>query len=195
MTTRGKLIILSGPSGSGKSTVIDQLLARSPIRLEVCPSMTTRPPRRDDQHAKRYIHLSDAEFEQSRNSGALLEDAQVSGYWYGTPREPVERALSEGRSVLLEIDVQGGTAVRRLYPECVLIFLKAPSLDEYERRIRGRGTNSEEEIQRRLATARQELERASDYNYQVVNDDLNRTVQELRGILDACGGTNYARGV
>ena len=195
MTTRGKLIILSGPSGSGKSTVIDQLLARSPIRLEVCPSVTTRPPRRDDRHAKQYIHLSDAEFEQERNSGALLESAQVSGYWYGTPRGPVERALGEGCSVLLEIDVQGGTAVKKLFPDCVLIFLKAPSLDEYERRIRGRGTNSEEEIQRRLATARQELERASDYTYQVVNDDLNRTVQELRGILDACGGTNCARGV
>ena len=195
MRTRGKLFILSGPSGSGKSTVIDHVLSRSPIRLEVSPSVTTRPPRPDDLHAKRYIHLSDAEFEQARDSGALLEHAQVSGYSYGTPREPVERSLDEGRSVLLEIDVQGGMAIQKLYPDCVLIFLKAPSLDEYERRIRQRGTNSEEEIQRRLATARRELEKASDYNYQVVNDDLDRTVEELRNILAGCGGTDCARAI
>ena len=181
--------MLSGPSGTGKSTVIDRLLDQLPGSLEISSSATTRPPRADDQHTKRYIHKTDAEFQQMRRSGELLEYAEVSGYWYGTPREPVERALREGRSVLLEVDVQGGMAVKQLYPDCLMIFLKAPSLDEYERRIRRRGTNSEAEIERRLAAARRELACASEYNYQVVNDDLDHTVAELRSILESCGGT------
>lgn len=192
MTTRGKLIVLSGPSGSGKSTVIDRLLDQSPIPLEVCASVTTRPPRGDDTHRKKYIHLDQAEFRKARQNDSLLEYAEVSGHWYGTPREPVEKALEAGRSVLLEIDVQGGMAVRKLFPNCVMIFLKARSLDEYERRIRNRGTNSEEEIERRLVAARRELEKASEYNYQVTNDDLDRAVVEIREILNRCGGTGCA---
>lgn len=192
MTTRGKLIVLSGPSGSGKSTVIDRLLERPPIPLEVCSSVTTRPPRGDDTHAKKYIHLDHAEFQKARLSGMLLESAEVSGHWYGTPREPVEKALAGGRSVLLEIDVQGGMAVKRLFPDCIMIFLKARSLDEYENRIRRRGTNSEAEIRRRLEAARQELALASQYSYQVINDDLDRAVQEIREILTHCGGTDCA---
>jgi guanylate kinase len=189
MTTRGKLIVLSGPSGTGKSTVIDRLLEQMPGSLEVSSSLTTRPPRPDDVHAKRYIHVSEAEFQDQRRRGALLESAEVSGHWYGTPREQVERTLAAGKNVLLEIDVQGGTAVKKLYPDCVMIFLKAPSLDEYERRIRHRGTNTEAEIQRRLAAARRELELAPEYNHQVVNDDLTRTVAEVREILERSGGT------
>ena len=192
MTTRGKLIVLSGPSGSGKSTVIDRLLERPPMPLEVCPSMTTRPPRGDDNHAKKYIHLNQSEFDGVRQSGQLLECAEVSGHWYGTPREPVEKSLQAGRSVLLEIDVQGGMAVRDLFPDCVMIFLKAGSLDEYELRIRRRGTNSEADIARRLAAARRELEKASEYNYQVINDDLDRAVVEIREILKRLGGTDCA---
>ena len=192
MTNRGKLIVLSGPSGSGKSTVIDRLLEQSPIPLEVCTSVTTRPPRGDDTHQKKYIHLDLAEFERARQSGSLLEWAEVSGHWYGTLREPVEKALQVGRSVLLEIDVQGGMAVKKLFPDCVMIFLKARSLDEYERRIRQRGTNSEEEIERRLTAARRELEKASEYHYQVVNEDLDRAVIEVQEILTRCGGTASA---
>jgi guanylate kinase len=133
--------------------------------------------------------MSDAEFAAALARGDFLESAEVSGYWYGTPREPVERALAEGRNVLLEIDVQGGMAIKQIYPDARLIFLKAPSLDEYERRIRRRGSNSEPEIQRRLAVARRELELAAQYHHQLVNDDLNRTVAELAQILDRCGGT------
>ena len=189
MTTFGRLIVLSGPSGTGKSTVIDRLLEQLPGSLEISSSATTRPPRADDRHAKQYIHLTDAEFQNRLRNGELLESAEVSGYWYGTPRGPVEQALREGRSVLLEIDVQGGMEVRKSYPDCLMIFLMAPSLDEYERRIRRRGTNSEAEIQRRLAAARRELACASEYNHQVVNDDLDHTVAELRSILESCGGT------
>jgi guanylate kinase len=192
MNTRGKLIVLSGPSGSGKSTVIDRLLDQSPIPLDVCASMTTRPPRSDDTHRKKYIHVDHAEFQKMRQAGSLLESAEVSGHWYGTPREPVERALDAGHSVLLEIDVQGGMAVKKLFPDCVMIFLKAGSLVEYERRIRNRGTNSEEEIERRMAAARQELAKASEYNYQVTNDDLDRAVVEIREILKRWGGTDCA---
>lgn len=192
MRSWGKLLVLSGPSGSGKSTVIDHLLAGSPVQLEVSPSVTTRPPRPDDQHVKKYRYLTEAEFDQARRKGGLLEYAEVSGHWYGTPREPVELALSEGRPVMLEIDVQGGLAIKKLYPDCVMIFLRAPSLEEYERRLRRRGTNSEQEIEQRLATARRELELASEYNYQVVNDDLDQTVAELREIIKHYGGTACA---
>ncbi len=192
MSTRGKLIVLSGPSGSGKSTVIDRLLEQTPLPLEISASMTTRPPRGDDQHAKQYIYLSHAEFARARDAGELLECAEVSGHWYGTPRGPVEQALAAGRSVLLEIDVQGGMAVRKLFPDCVMIFLKARSLEEYELRIRRRGTNSEEEIERRLAAARRELAMASEYDFQVVNDDLEKAVVEIRQILSRCGGTACA---
>jgi len=192
MMSSGTLIVLSGPSGSGKSTVIDRLLERLPIALEVSASMTTRPRRGDDQHTKQYIHVTHAEFEAARRGNQLLESAEVSGHWYGTPREPVERALAAGRSVLLEIDVQGGMAVRRLFPRCVLVFLKARSLEEYEARIRRRGTNSEPEIERRLAAARRELELANHYDYQVVNDDLDEAVQELGEILTRVGGTGCA---
>jgi guanylate kinase len=192
MMSRGKLIVLSGPSGSGKSTVIDRLLEQSPLKLDISASMTTRPPRSDDKHTKQYIHVSHAEFDAARMAGRLLECAEVSGHWYGTPREPVEQALATGRLVLLEIDVQGGMAVRRLFPDCVMIFLKARSIEEYERRIRLRGTNSEEEIQRRLAAARRELDLADEYDHQVVNDDLDNAVVAIREILSRVGGTGCA---
>jgi guanylate kinase len=192
MTTRGKLIVLSGPSGSGKSTVIDRLLQKLPIDIEVCPSVTTRPPRKDDTHTKKYLHLEFDKFQEARENGELLEYAQVSGHWYGTPRQPVEDARNDGRTMLLEIDVQGGMSVKKLYPDCLMIFLKAESIDEVERRIRHRGTNSEEEINRRLEAARRELAHASEYDHQVINDDLDRAVQEIYEILIRCGGTASA---
>ena len=116
MTKRGTLIVLSGPSGSGKSTVIDRLLDQSPIALEVCPSVTTRPPRKDDTHTKQYIHLEPEQFQQALKNSELLEWAEVSGHWYGTPRQPVEQARADGRSMLLEIDVQGGMSVKHNFP-------------------------------------------------------------------------------
>jgi len=179
----GRLIILSGPSGSGKSTVIDRLLADPPVPLAVSHSLTTRPPRPDDTHAKQYTHVSRDEFLQRVRRGELLEYAEVSGHLYGTPREPVQRALQEGKWLLLEIDVQGALAVKRQMPEAVMIFLKAPSISAYEQRLRARGTNTEEEIQRRLELARRELAAAEQYDYQVVNDRVDRAVAELRTIL------------
>jgi guanylate kinase len=133
--------------------------------------------------------LEPAQFQEAISRSELLEWAEVSGHFYGTPRQPVERAREEARSILLEIDVQGGRSVKRLFPECLMIFLKTSSLDEYERRLRNRGTNSEEEIDRRLTAARRELDHASEYDYQIVNDDLDRAVQEIRDILIRCGGT------
>ena len=187
--SRGKLLVLSGPSGSGKSTVIDRLLADSSLNLEVSPSLTTRPPRLDDQHVKKYHYVTEAEFERIRQEGKLLECASVSGHWYGTPKEPVEQALSQGRWRLLEIDVQGGLAIKKLFSDCVMIFLKAPSLDEYKKRLKRRGTNSAEEIEQRLETARWELELASNYDYHVVNENLDQTVSEIRELIEVCGGT------
>ncbi len=180
---RGLLIVLSGPSGAGKSTVVDQLLADPPVPLVVSHSLTTRACRPDDTHAKQYRHISRAEFLQRVRRGELLEYAEVSGHLYGTPREPAQQALQEGKWLLLEIDVQGAMAVKRQMPEAVTIFLKAPSMSAYEQRLRKRGTNSEEEIQRRLELARLELAAADQYDYQVVNDKVDQAVAELRTIL------------
>jgi len=176
-------VVLSGPSGTGKSTVIDRLLADPPIPLVVSHSLTTRPPRPDDKHVKRYEYVSREEFLARRDRGELLEWAEVSGHLYGTPREPVLKALEQGKWVLLEIDVQGGLAVKRQMPDTVMVFLKAPSIEVYEQRLRQRGTNSEEEIQRRLELARRELEQAKHYDYHVVNDKIDQAVSELRDLL------------
>ena len=176
---------MSGPSGTGKSTVIDRLLAEAPVPLVISHSLTTRPPRPDDTHLKRYTHLTRAEFLERVRNGELLEYAEVSGHLYGTPRRPVREAIEQGKWPLLEIDVQGAFAVKRQMPDAVMIFLKAPSMAVYEQRLRDRGTNTEEEIRRRLALAERELQAAEQYDFQVVNDELDQAVAELRKILRA----------
>ena len=184
----GRLIVLSGPSGSGKSTLVQRLLERPGLRLEVSISATTRPPCAGELPGRHYLFLSAAEFENIR--GQLLESAEVHGHCYGTPAEPVRRALEQGTCVILVIDVQGGIQVREKVPSALLIFVRAPGLDVLEQRLRDRGTDDEVTIQRRLANARRELELAKCYDVHLVNDDLERSVDELTAILvqNHCGG-------
>ena len=184
----GRLIVLSGPSGSGKSTLVQRLLERPGLRLRVSISATTRPARAGEVSGRHYLFLSAPEFENIRDQ--LLESAEVHGHSYGTPAEPVRQALEKGTCVILVIDVQGGIQVRQKVPSALLIFVQTPGLDVLEQRLRARGTDDEATIQRRLANARRELELAKCYDVHLVNDDLERSVDELATILvqNHCGG-------
>ncbi len=180
---KGPLIILSGPSGSGKSTVIRRLLAAGDLPLRLSVSATTRPPRPGERDGEHYWFWPRAQFEKERDAGGFLEWAEVYGNYYGTLRREVEPVRAQGRGVLLDIDTKGWEQVKRLCPEAVSIFLRTSSLETYEKRLRERGTESEEALQRRLAGARAELARAPEYDYQVINDDLDSAVAQLRTVV------------
>ncbi len=183
MTQSGPLLILSGPSGSGKSTVISRLLARTDLPLHVAVSATTRWPRQGEVDGVNYHFWSLERFEAERREGAFLESACVHGRWYGTLRREVEPYRAKGIGVILVIDVQGARLVRQQYADCLTVFLRTGSEDTYEKRLRERGTESEEAIRRRLETAREELACAGSYDYQIINDDLDQAVAELQAIL------------
>jgi guanylate kinase len=183
-SNRGKLVVISGPSGAGKTTLLSRLLALLP-QLKPSVSATTRPPRPGERDGVDYRFLTPQEFERRRAAGEFLECFEVfgRGYWYGTLRSEVSPSLEAGKSVVLEIDVQGTMAVLASHPDAITIFVRPGDAAELERRLRGRATDSEEAIARRLEVARRELERADEYQYQVVNDDVDRAVQEIYEIL------------
>ncbi len=176
------LVVVSGPSGVGKSTIVRGLLERSDD-LELSVSMTTRRARRGESEGEEYRFVSLEQFQAARDRGELLEWAEVHGNLYGTPAEFVERTLSRGRNVLLEIDVQGGMSVKERMPEAVLIFLLPPSRSELERRLRGRATDDEGTIMRRLENAEKELELYVHYDYLVVNEDVESCTDDVFGIV------------
>jgi guanylate kinase len=184
----GRLIVVSGPSGSGKSTLVRRLLDRPGIRARVSVSATTRPPRPGERPDRDYLFLAREAFEAHRDR--FLEWAEVHGHLYGTPAEPVRAALARGICVLLVIDVQGAMLVRQKVPNALLVFIQVPSPELLEARLRGRGTDDDATIARRLANARQELAVADRYDVQLINDDLDRAVEELAGLLiqNRCGG-------
>jgi guanylate kinase len=177
------LIIVSGPSGSGKSTVIQRLLADANLPLHLSVSATTRPPRPGEQDGREYHFWTRERFEQERSQGAFLEWAEVHGNYYGTLRNEVEPYQRQGQLVLLDIDVQGAQQVRAQCPDVVTVFLRAPSLEMLEQRLRHRGTESEAGLQRRLTNARSELARAGEYDYQVINDRLENAIAQLGAIV------------
>lgn len=183
--TQGPVIIVSGPSGCGKTTVIARLLARGELPLRLSVSATTRQRRRGEQDGVAYHFWSRPKFEEELKAGNFLEHAEIheTGNYYGTLRREVEPYVQQGIGVILDIDVQGYVQVRRHYPDHVSIFLSPPSPSILEERLRKRGTEDEAAIQRRLATACKELERAGEYQHQIVNDDLEKTVEQLLQIL------------
>ncbi len=185
MNNPGKLVIISGPSGSGKSTVVQRLLLESELPLVLSISATTRPPRLGEQNGREYLFLTDAEFQARRRSGEFLECKEVfgRGYWYGTLRNAVSTGLNEGKWVLLEIDVQGALAVLQDYPQAITIFVHPGSVSELEKRLRNRGTESQESIQRRLDVAAEELALRHHYTHEVINEEIHKTVQQLCKLL------------
>jgi len=178
------IVVISGPSGVGKSTVAGMVLERAPWMVRSV-SLTTRKPRPGDVDGEDYHFVSPEEFAARRDAGKLLEWAEVHCNLYGTEAQQVDRQLAGGKSVLLEIDVQGGRSVKKARPGAVLIFILPPSDEILEDRLRGRGTDDEDVILKRLANARRELETAEHYDYRVKNDDLEGCVSEVLGIVDA----------
>jgi len=185
----GKMIVVSGPSGSGKSTVVRRVLEECPGPLVLSVSATTRPPRPEERDGRDYHFLAPEEFARRRAQGEMLECFEVfgRGYWYGTPRDEVATSLAAGKWVVLEIDVDGAAAVVRQHPDAITIFIGPDSMEELERRLRGRGTESEATIRRRLEVAQREMSRAGNYRYQVINDRLERAVGEICDILTKDG--------
>jgi guanylate kinase len=182
-----QFVVLSGPSGSGKTTIVDRLLERSPVKLVKSISATTRKARKNESHGRNYYFLTAQEFAERKARGDFLECAEVhsTGNWYGTLKSEVERARRLGGWALLEIDVQGALQIMQKYPQALSIFLRTSSEEEYEKRLRGRGTDAEDVIQRRLANARNELKSAPHYRHQVVNDDLDHAVGEIVNIISS----------
>ena len=183
----GLLLVVSGPSAVGKDTVLDALLSRPdlPRPVQKCVTTTTRPPRPLETDGVDYHFVSAAQFNALVAQDALLEYAEVHNNYYGTPRVHVAAARAEGIDVILKIDVQGGRAVKQKMPDAVLIFLQPPSLEELERRLRGRATENDEEIARRLLNARREMAQRPHYDYAVTNDAVDEAVSTIRAILRA----------
>jgi guanylate kinase len=179
----GPLIIVSGPSGVGKSTIIQRLLAAAPGPLRLSVSATTRLPRPSEHDGTDYHFWTRERFAAGVAAGEFLEHAIVHKKDYGTLRSEVEPYRQQGIGVILDIDVQGAEQVRRLAPDNVSVFLRAPSLEEYERRLRKRATEDEASIQGRLSVARAELALAPTYSYQIINDDLDSATARLRAFV------------
>jgi guanylate kinase len=180
----GRLIVVSGPSGAGKTTVLKDVYACCP-RLAPSVSATTRPPRPGEVDGVDYYFLSPEEFAARRARGEFLECFEVfgSGHWYGTLESEVAPRLAEGKWVVLEIDVDGTMAVRERYPDAITIFLRPESVEDLERRLRQRGTESEAAVQRRLEVARRELSFVDRYQYVVINRSVEETVEAIVHIL------------
>ncbi|MGE0758602.1 MAG: guanylate kinase [Pirellulaceae bacterium] len=185
----GRLVIISGPSGAGKSTVVKELLNRSTLPLMLSVSATTRRPRPGERDGVDYHFLSREEFESRRRAGEFLECKEVFGRgdWYGTLHRVVSAGLSAGQWVILEIDVEGAMAVVEQCPDAVTIFLHPGGLEELEKRLRARGTESEESLRRRMEVARRELACIPRYQFEIINDAVPSAVERICQILQAHG--------
>ena len=186
-TKQGKVVIISGPSGAGKSTLVRRLLLTCPLPLELSISATTRPPRPDELNGIDYHFLSADEFEEKRLAGEFLEYKEVfgQGYWYGTLLAKIDDGLRLGKWVILEIDVAGAMSVIDRVPDAITIFIHPGSMEELERRLRNRQTDNEEAIVRRLEVATQEMANRHQYEYQVINKDVDVATNEVSQILQA----------
>ena len=180
----GFVLVVSGPSGAGKGTLVDRLVAARPDCV-FSISSTTRPKRATEQDGVQYEFMSREEFERRREAGRFLEWAEVHGHLYGTPVDPVDAGVKAGRIVVLDVDVQGGASVRRARPDAVSVFVYPPSIDALRQRLLARGTDVAAVVERRLGNAPGELSQYNEYQYLVVNDDLDQAASHLIAIVDA----------
>ena len=178
-----RLVVISGPSGAGKSTVVRGLLDSCPLPLVLSVSATTRQPRRGEIEGEDYYFLTNEQFAARQAGGDFLECKQYAGNWYGTLQSQVTAGLAEGKWVVLEIDVEGTLAVLERHPQALTIFVHSGSVQELERRLRARGTESEEALARRLETAQLELAKKHRYRYEVINRDVQQAVRDVCEIL------------
>lgn len=178
----GKLIVLTGPSGVGKGTLLRSLLVRHP-ELYFSISITTRSPRAGEIEGKHYYFVSRNQFEEMVTAGDLLEWAEYAGNYYGTPRIPVEERIHLGQWVILEIELEGARQIKKTFPSALGIFILPPSMTELERRLRGRGQDSEEAIARRLKRAQHELDAAGEFDLEIVNDDLATALNSVESAI------------
>ena len=182
--SKGILIVLSGFSGAGKGTLVKELM-KTYDNYALSISMTTRKPREGEVHGREYFFTERESFEEKIAQNGLIEYAEYCGNYYGTPRDYVEEMLAAGRDVLLEIEIQGMHKVKKMFPDMLTLFVTQPSIAELEKRLRGRGTETEEVIKKRLARAAEEAKGMEDYEYLVVNDDLQECVEEIHSIVKA----------
>lgn len=185
---KGILVVISGFSGAGKGTLMKELLGTYD-NYALSVSMTTRAPREGEVDGREYFFADKETFEEKIAQNGFIEYAEYCGNYYGTPRDYVEKQLSEGKDVILEIEIQGMRKVKQRFPNMLPLFVTPPSAKELERRLRSRGTETEEVIRKRLARAVQEAEGMEDYEYIVINDDLKTCVSEIHGIVQAAKRT------
>lgn len=181
--TKGILLVMSGPSGAGKGTLCAHLREQIPVALSI--SATTRAPRKGEQEGVNYFFMTQDEFKQKIQEDGFIEWAKVYDNYYGTPRKYVEDMLDAGQNVMLEIDPQGAKSVKLRIPDAVLVFIMPPSYKELERRIRGRGTETEEQIEKRLSCAVGEINTLAAYDYVIINADIQAAVDNLKAIIAA----------
>ena len=179
----GRLFVLSGPSGTGKGTICKELIKDGTADLSV--SMTTRAPRTGEIEGVSYYFVTREEYDRTIAEDGFLEHAEIYGNCYGTPKAPVLEKLAKGRDVILEIEMQGAVNVKKAYPDAVLIFVLPPSLKVLKDRLTGRGTESEEQLQKRTVQALSEIHRIFEYDYSVINDDLQTAVEDVKAIMKA----------
>ena len=184
MKRKGILIVVSGFSGAGKGTLMKELLKRYD-NYALSVSMTTRAPREGEVDGESYFFVDKETFERTIAEDGLIEYASYCGNYYGTPREYVEKCLQDGRDVILEIEIQGALKVKEKFPEALLLFVMPPSAAELKRRLEGRGTESPEVIRERLMRASEEAEGIENYEYLIINDDLDECVREMNDIINA----------
>lgn len=182
-TKRGTLVVLSGPSGTGKGTVCTVVRNHLGDAVRYSISATTRKPRTGEEHGREYFFFTKEDFEALRDQNGFLEWAQVYDNYYGTPRAFVEEVLASGKDCILEIDPQGALQVRKATDEAVLVFIAPPSLEELRSRLTGRGTESAEEVEKRLSCAESELAYRDKYDYIIINDDVETAAAKMEAIL------------
>jgi len=181
----GLLVVISSPSGGGKTAIIHRMLERPGNRFAYSVSVTTRPRRVGERQGRDYYFVSEEEFFEKIQKGELIEWAEVHGYYYGTPKSPIEQMLSEGKTVLLDLDVYGALAVRKAFPkQSLLIFVRPPSMEILLERLRERRTDSELEIQKRLQRVPEEQAKAQFFDYVITNLELNDTVEDILDIVE-----------